>query len=115
MAIILSACSYNYDSDVGNIEKLLNVDLKKYDYEVKSPDYGISFGQESVILILSFKDKDFELFLNKLNMNKWEKENLEDEYKGCYDYSFNHLQGSVKIWMFLNLKEKKLKYSYYED
>jgi len=93
----------------------ITVDLKNYNYEVNNSEHSISFGQESVTLNLSFKGKDFERFLYKLNMSKWEKENIDNEYKTSYDYSFNHIQGDIKIWMFLSLKEKKLKYSYYED
>ena len=115
VAIILSACSHQYDNDLGNIEDLLKIDLKNYDFEIKKREHGIGFGEESVTLSLAFSDKDFGRLLNKLDIDKWEKVNLNNELKNSYDYSINYINRDIKIWMFLNLKEKSLKYSYYED
>lgn len=115
LSIFLSACSSPYDNAIDNIEKLLKVNLKNYNYEIKDSEHNFGFGEELIILSLVFSDKDFEGLLNKLDIDKWEKIDFDNGLKNSYDYSINYSDGDVKIWLFLGLKEKILKYSYYED
>src|SRR5690554_277320 len=109
-ALIYLSCSYNYDKDIKKIEKILEIDLNQYDYEVKDVEYSFGFGEELVIFNIIFNiNQDFETFLNEIDLNKFNFNPL-----WIYEYSLTVNFKNFTISLIIDKDENKLKYTYKE-
>ena len=105
------SCEINVESDIKNIERLLEVKLEKgYQIENKEYDYGIGDTVKSFDIV--FDETAFNSFLREVE-NKFlpvDKDMYED-VKTNIDYYKNYDFDGERIHLSIILSEKRLHYS----